>query len=372
MIDTVKLKIKINNEELEALKVKGGINLRTVHDRDGKELTFIKDINGYIPSYDNNIRWYWENKVKVQDYLWLTFNPSKLYYGHNLFRVNQQQFYEMLSYIHEQFYSVYGVRLCEPVDWIIGTIDLSVTFRFKTHQQVLDTIKLVQAIDTEMVKNNKYETTAYFRRSDYFQYKVYDKYLEFKEHDYYKISINDENRAKELWEFSKGVIVVEFRINEKVFKGVFGRDVLKVKGFLEVDNLGDIIQGLIDKYLPEEAIHMVIEKRKVFDLLKDKVGIGEAVRLYNYYKMMTSQEGTMENWIWNFEVSRQVRCKVRQEFKRIGLYKLLEDEVKMKRIFDIKSSCYLGSPINAKARDTIKNVIHYVPSMIRSESGESY
>ena len=84
MIDTVKLKINISENELEMLKVKGGINTRIVHDSKGNEITYIKDISGYIPSYDNNIRWYWENKVKVQRYLWITFNPSKLYYGHNL------------------------------------------------------------------------------------------------------------------------------------------------------------------------------------------------------------------------------------------------------------------------------------------------
>ena len=84
----------------------------------------------------------------------------------------------------------------QPRRLACGTIDLSVTFKFKEYQKVLDTIKLIQAMDTELVRNNKYETTAYFKRSDYFQFKVYDKYLEFKEHDYYKISINDEKRAK--------------------------------------------------------------------------------------------------------------------------------------------------------------------------------
>ena len=116
---------------------------------------------------------------------------------------------------------------------------------------------------------------------------------------------------------------------------------------------------------------MVMDKRKVFDLLKSKVGMGEAVRLFNYYKMMSSQEGTMENYIWHYELSRQIRSKVR-EFKRIGLFKLVEDEVKVKRLFDLKSACYLGSPSCVKAVDRVKNEVNYVPSMMGVPKGESY
>lgn len=374
MIDTVKLKIRITNEDLKVLKRSGGMTIRSVlNKKDGKKMSFVKDVNGYIPSYDNSIRWFWDNKAEAQNILWLTFNPSKLYYGHNLFRVNQQQFYEMLSYIHGQFSSVYGLLLEEPVNWEIGTIDLSVTFKIKDYSKVLNLIKVIQAIDTEIVKNNKYETTAYFKRSDYFQFKVYDKYSEFKANDFYKISVNDKDRAEELWKFSKGIVAVEFRINQKVFKGIFGREVLTVKEFINIINLKDIIQKLIDKYLPEEAMNKVVDKRKVFDLLKSRVGVGEAIRLFNYYKLMSSQEGTMENWIWHYELSRQMRSKVRKELMGLGLKSLLLDEVKEKRVFDLDSDCYLGSPSNNKALVKIRNTVNYVQSFVQGlDSGESY
>ena len=353
MIDTIKLQINVSEVDYQKLyAVSDRLELYKGNTQIIKSSRHSLSVN--IPSWDRHLTVLLPQTDT--NYIYIEFNVSKAYYGHNFFRVNLEQTGEVLSSLNYYFKNLYDVDLGNYLTWRVLRVDPCLSYRFDpdTELSIIESVKGLNPID---LKTKKYDTGAeFFRKSKNYKLMFYDKGAEFITHkELSKYYLNGAvERGNLLKEFSKGILIYEIQLRERGFYKFFGKSTLTVKELL---NFVDIRRRLIKElknfiirssYMKLTSVIQLIEKQDFSNEVK--------TNLLKDFLFMTDTTPAVRR-LWKSQ-SRQYRSQVKLRLKKIGIPQDVKNDDRISSLLSLSSPYYLGSPTREQADVLMNNAVY--------------
>lgn len=355
MIDTVKVKIKVSEEDY--YKLVNSSNRVETYKGDTK-ISIRRDmgLTINIGSWDRHIRVLYP--PVATDYIFIQLNVSKVYYGHNFFRVNMSQTEEVLSSLNYYFKYLYDVDLGNYLTWDLVRVDPSFSYRFNqdSNLSIIQNIHTLNPVDLE---RTTYPKGAEFKNKCKSKKIIfYDKHDEFvhgygKEFSKYYIN-GAVKRGDLLKEYSKGILIFELQLTERGFFQFFGVSHLSVGEFLQIT---DIPKRLL-KELKKLILNTFQMKLSEVVQLINQHNVSNEVRL-NLYKdfLFMTDTSPAGRRLWKSQ-SRQYRSQVKARLKKVGIPQDVKNDETLVDLLSLESPYYLGSPTREEADKIMQQAVY--------------
>ena len=290
MIDTIKIVTMIDFKTYQTIQHLSIIKT-SYHSATGE--VFYKITNDSISgSYSSSL------SVRVGDgskykfinmyYLEIEGSYHKLIKGYN----SHNGFYNP-AYISLQLIKIvanaYNVILPNIKNWFIQRIDLAICFDLKTQDNVQTYINNLNSCNYPRRNLKHYEGESLYLTGSTTTLKIYNKYREFKKHDYKKFKDTDFNLS-EYTETIKGFVRFECEIKKRKLKNIFDKTYIRVFS-LTYNNLKDIWYEEFSKFLKilENDLEKVSEKSAIKKRLNTLYKKVRAKNLFNFYILIKAQ-----------------------------------------------------------------------------------
>lgn len=356
MYDTIKVRIFITEEEWLSL-----------YQRCDKTVTYKGDtriikytpkvlyLSIQIPSWDKLLTVHlFEND---HSFIFIEFNVSKAYYGHNFFRVNIQQLEEVLSNLNYYFKDL-EVNLGNYLKWEVVRVDVSMSYRFNpdTLTSIIKNIKVLRPIN---FLTSEYPTSVnYYNKRQSHVIKFYDKHAEFmnpERGEFKKYYLHDAvKRGDLLKEYSKGILIFEVSLRERGFFQFFGKSSFTVEELLSRKDTGQRLMRDLKQFIIHTS-HMKLSE--VLQLI-DKHNLSNEVKT-NYLKdflFMTDTSPAVRR-LWK-QQTRQYRYQVKSRLKKVGIPQDVKNDDTLLSLLSLKSPYYLGSPTREEADKIMQEAVY--------------
>lgn len=178
----------------------------------------------------------------------------------------------------------YGIVLPSLPHWFINRIDIACCYDLKNNNDVMHYIDNLRKCDyaRRKAKTKDYQFGLYYPGTTT-TLKIYNKYLEFKNHDMKKFKGTTFDLIKYL-DFINGFIRFEVEIKKKKLVSMYNKKYIRVVNvcYNDLKNVwSDEFMKLLKMY--ESDLKIVRGKEKVEQRLFEMYGNTKGLRLYNFY-----------------------------------------------------------------------------------------
>lgn len=275
MIDTIKFKVPINEEQYKNIR-SGERFLKIKRDGDREFIEFdIKNHDIYVGSYSRKIT------VKIKpNFIDIEFSVPKILFGHNVSLISNNSEIEeavvrVFLAIKEVIPDVMNFR-----EWGVTRLDLCWAWKFPSQEEAEKALGIVKTLKYKGFKEHDYKTAKMWV-SDRYALKFYLKAPEFATHDFKAlIDRKYDDKAMFVSELSQGVLRYEISMRNKLLverykKGLVFSDIMQM----------DLIEELKHYFYYLVKIEpMIMNLDDVMNLLLSKYKKTKAIQLYQFYR----------------------------------------------------------------------------------------
>lgn len=279
MIDTIRLKIPLNSQALDAIKEYPGSKVFQRYNY-RKEI-----INTYrntftLEKYKDWLSPYVEDHL-LSGVMYLEFSVPKLVFGQNINLFYPQDLKQVLFDIQLGIEKKFGVEIPSFQEWIVQRLDVCYVWKFATNTLAHDALVSLQAFEYPRKRTAVYDTSiTHFGNN--FTVKFYLKHDEFLDKNYAWLYKLLPHKADQLKELSEGVLRFEVEYKKKKLDSYFQ------KKDLTVDDVCD--QKVLERILNEELGKLLkgmnttfMDKRQVAEKLLKTYKTSQAFHYHNFY-----------------------------------------------------------------------------------------
>lgn len=273
MIDTLKFKVRVSDEQYKLLNNKCAVLQKTR----GNEtiFKFVTD-NMKLGSFERNIHL----QVNLDNTLFIEFSVPKFIYGQNILLLYPSQLEEALRKLEEELKGYFG-DFPSYKKWVLYRLDICYAWRLKDQAAVKRVMTLLQSFAYPRKDPYKRGTSIMFIGPAY-SIKFYQKLDEFKVHDNkvlrHENKFNEANKGMIL---SNGVLRFEASLKRPIIKYHFG-DSATFSDILDKKYLTNLLNYYLKKYFKNLDTKLMTTK-EIHVRLIDKFGKTRGIQLFQFY-----------------------------------------------------------------------------------------
>jgi len=292
MIDTIRFMVPMNENIYDAVRSKSYETVRTDKFYGFEES---RRLSSYITL----------NRTKLsifsfdEQFMFLEGSMPKLYYGHNISLFYPSQLPELLQKLETILKKTF--EIFPPFDmWRIQRVDMCYAYKLGSIEEVEATLQLISTLRYPRKSIHIYpkQTVSYGGRS--YSIKFYSKQKEFMKKDMKEmIKEGYQDKARELWELSNGVLRYEIT-NRKFNLNQILKDTGKTQfTYKDIMNL-DLYYNYLNKVLNilfKGANTTTLTDIQVWNNLKSTYNQIKAKKYFMFYKMLYLQDPFCQNFV---------------------------------------------------------------------------
>lgn len=327
MIDTIKFKICLSDNQYRAVQSKGKeeiLNNKTL----GTEIKRRYKDTIYLPSFDYHLNYWCDDK----DSFWLEFSIPKYLYGHNIYLLYASELEMVLTDVFHDLNAYFG-DFPTITEWNIYRLDVSYAWKYETQavaEKVLSSLKL---LEYPRKKRNVYKTGVMWIGEKYSP-KFYLKYQDFQKHDFKRWLKHDQEQAYKLLQLAEGVLRFEVTMRRFTLDFLFENkqfityvDLLKNNFLLQtLTHYLNILTSNFDKG--------VINDIEIARRLISSFGKIKGMRRYYFYELYFSAQVNKRHVLNNI-YSRATIWRYKKD--------LAEANISILPLFDISADIHIPS-----------------------------
>ena len=186
-----------------------------------------------------------------------------------------------------------AIKLLPPDYWKLQRIDICYNWHLDTQEQVIAYINAFKRFTDGMKNTTDYQERGMEIRKKDYKIKLYNKHLEYLEHDHKKLIKENIEIAQELIEKSKGVLRFEVGLRKDQIEYEFqvkDRTWGNLKKFFQDDNK---TLELLDKYIQKMTNKFqtkVLTEKEVLRNLQILYGSKMSLKLWGFYNSLKDKE----------------------------------------------------------------------------------
>lgn len=182
--------------------------------------------------------------------------------------------------------NAYSIKLPDLKHWFVNRIDIAICFDLVEQKNVLGYINNLSACKyprRELRNFGDYGGTGVYYSGTSTTLKIYNKYVEFKKHDFNKFKNTSFDLLKYL-DFIKGFVRFEVEIKKKKLVSIYNKKYIRVRN-VNYSDLKNVWSNEFMKLLKmyESELKLVRSKEEVEKRLITLYGNSKGSRLYNFY-----------------------------------------------------------------------------------------
>lgn len=282
MIDTVKIYCKISETLFNVIDKLSDTVAKYNFDKD---IIYYKLSSGQVEgSYSSLLHFrVSENKYGIGYWLDLEGSYHKLILGYN----SHNGFYDIkqvVSGLISMFSNAYNLQLPDLSNWYIHRIDVSFVYDLENQDNVCNYINNCRYLVYPRRRTQYFLNECVYFAGNRSTLKIYNKYLEFKKHDYKKLCKYSDFDIDSYIEKIKGFVRFECELRKRKLYELFGED---------KNNVNDIDMNMLNEYVVndfmklfkvnDKNINIVRSQNDVKNLLYNKYKECKARRLFGFY-----------------------------------------------------------------------------------------
>lgn len=217
----------------------------------------------------------------------------------------------------------WDTNLITPVDfWRVNRIDFCFNYDVGTQENVIEYLKAFNRLNDKNEDCIDYGKKGLWVKRKRYVFKMYNKLLEFIEHDKKLIEKYSPEEANKLMEKSRGILRLEVQLRKKEIERLLSNNKWDhLKKLLENDNKAiEILEKYlylygkgVKKFMTDQEALVLIQKE-----FKTKEEKTKAIIVFNYW----------DKYIDGIEVSKRTYYRIRKKLKKLGIGIESEQELK--------------------------------------------
>lgn len=317
MIDTIRFKIHVSNEDLRKMYKKGKSSVN-FNQETGKPLIVFHRREFIIPSYDYHINVTIDDKEG--EFFYVEYSVPKILFGHNVSLVKPNRIRESVILIKDLIEKECEISLDDYLSWNVHRLDVCYAWKFKDDDEALHVLKALSVNEYQRKKAVFRDTTTEYKGSAY-DIKFYLKHPEFIKHDFKRFKrIKEMDMGLTLIEETKGVLRYEATLRKEQVEAEFGE-----KATIEDVEDYDEVLRVLNKYFStfikgfnSRFMDMYKVKRMLFDTYSNQ----RANNLFEFYLNYYHPDKTVrESYriVCREEMHRSTTYRKRSFIKKAGV-----------------------------------------------------
>ena len=273
MIDTIKFKVRVSEEQYQLLNSKCAVLQKTKQEE--TIFRFVSD-NMHLGSYERNVH----IQVNPDLTVLLEFSAPKYLYGHNVYLLYPSQLEDVLAKLYQEIEGYFG-SFPPYKEWILYRLDICYAWRLKNQDGVRRVMAMLLSFSYPRKDPYRRGTSIMFIGPAY-SVKFYQKYEEFKKHDYKELSHEGKTKeAKDGLLLSEGVLRFEASIRRQSIKQHFG-EMADYRDACDEEYITNLLNYYLKKYFRNLETQLMTTK-EIHTRLITKYGKTRGIQLFQFY-----------------------------------------------------------------------------------------
>lgn len=290
MIDTVKIVTMIDKKTFDTIQSLSVV--KSSYDNATGELYYKLLNDSCEGSYNSSLSVKVNEGIKYgfvnQYYIELEGSYHKIIYGYN----SHNGFYNLVSVSLGMIKLVeekYNIKLPSIQHWFIQRVDIAIVFDLGTQRDVITYINNLKYCNFPRRKLEHYENEGLYLAGSTSTLKIYNKFLEFKKHDFKKFRDTEFDIGEYLKKIN-GYIRFECEIKKRKLVELFGKKYVRVC-CVDYKELKKFWREEFQKLfkLVDNDLTIVLEKEAIKQRLNEHYSKVRAKNLFNFYILVTVQ-----------------------------------------------------------------------------------
>lgn len=298
MIDTIKFKIRVNEETFARLKCRAKELTKYDHQEDRVIFNFA-ECSTEVGSYDRRVT----IKLFSAREVYVEFSVPKFVFGHNIYLLYPEEVEKALVDFRGDLANR-GYVLPDINQWEVVRLDVCYAWKYLDDSVARTVMRQLQQLEQPRKKRVVWQDESVMFKGTSYSTKFYLKKPEYYFHDFKHLKKVDVDLAYRLLNNSQGVLRFEVTMRMKALKHYFGHRV-------HVKHLShDIIEELLQKFISKAMRGLVGESKSS----------EEAIELLNLFYKPSKARALWMFWKLYFDKDLRSRSLLKKAYSRNAIW----------------------------------------------------
>jgi len=274
MIDTIRLKIGLTNDNIKGIKGNSPILYQKIDIQNSQILyknikdeiklgSYIDFVALFIDSFNN---------------LFVELSIPKFYNSQNIYLISNNKIISFLTLLKEDLELYFNSEIIDIEMWELQRIDICYAWRFDSQTDLDDIIEVLRPFAIQRKRNYQYKS-SFMSVGENYSIKFYDKNKEYISHDFKRIYKQNKDLAFMYDEISKNVLRFEVTLRKEYLKQMN----YDINTFTDEYFVLNLLDYFLKKFVGVNNLK-VMDKKEVLYQLMNYYSNKKAIRLWQFYR----------------------------------------------------------------------------------------